>query len=87
MDALSLMDWFWRQWRCEEGGVRVGGQWRWEVFTLAFGSDGSVGVCVGGDGGGMCLHWYWKCWRDGGLHMLALALMEAGGVCVGVMEL
>ena len=36
-------------------------QWRWEKF--AFGSDGSVVVgvflCVGDEGGAMCLRWCW----------------------------
>ena len=71
-----------------QGGKRSRwGQWRWEAFALSFGSDGSVGVCVGGDVGAMCLPWCWQHWHNGGLHVLMLALAEVGGVCVGTMEL
>ena len=54
---------------------------------MAFGSDDRVGVCVGVDGGAMCVRWCWQHWRDGGLRVLALALMEVGGVRVGAIEL
>ena len=35
-------------------------------------------LCVGIDGGVMCLRWYWQHWCDGGLHVLVLGL-DGGG--------
>ena len=54
---------------------------------LSFGSNGNIGVCVGGVGGKMCLRWCWHCWCDEGLCVLALTLIEVGGIHVGVMDL
>ena len=62
-----------------------------EAFTLEATEVGGVCVgiwqqcklCVGVDG----LRWCWQRCRDGGLRMLALALMEVRGVCVGAIEL
>jgi len=62
-----------------------------EAFMLEATEVGGVGVgvwqrcklCVGVDG----LRWCWQRWRNGGLRVLALALMEVGGVRVGAMEL
>ena len=55
------------------------------MFALAFVSNESV--CVGCDGGAVCLRWCWQPWRDVGRCVLALALMELGGAHVGAMEL
>ena len=63
------------------------GQWRWKALALLFGSDGSVGVCVGGGGGVMCWCCCWQRCRNGVLRVLELALMEVEGVHVGAMEL
>ena len=62
-----------------------------EVFTFEATELGGVRVgvwqrcklCVGVDG----LCWCWQRWRNGGLCVLALALMEVGGVHVGAIEL
>ena len=60
---------------------------------MTFVSDESAGVAVcvgvyaGSDGGAACWCWCWQHWRDVGLRVLALVLMDVGGVHVGVMEL
>ena len=62
-----------------------------EAFMLEATEVGGVGVgvwqrcklCVGVDG----LRWCWQRWRDQGLHVVTLVLMEMGGVRFGAMEL
>ena len=52
-----MMDRFWWQWRCDEGGVCIGGnggrrRLHWHLAGVCFGV--CVGVCIGVDGGAMC---------------------------------